>query len=333
MAVQLASVMTDSTEIQRDDVLVVIFLFGLYEMFTSSSRDGSWITHMQGTQSVIEHQDSTRLADDSNYLSILCTHLVVYYLTENKDPPPHLDRWIQQIPFENDLKKHLVRLMSEASRLCMRLRQRCALKGATDHADLSVLDDSLALDMKLEAWATQLPPAWSYIAQTSLSHSKRPKWSKQLFSGPGAPEKMVSYFTSLSASNWNLCRATRIRLNLTLLKFLDKRPFLSPHIPELRARTIEILLNLTNEVAHTLAYLFNLSPDGSSDLASPSEIPTIWAYMVMWPTFTSYFCLQQKLVKEKDTLQRGVWFRKVLNFLSESAGIAKVRILVQETTT
>lgn len=58
-------------------------------MFTSSKRDGSWITHMQGTQSVIAHRDNTSLKDASSYLSILCSHLVCNTLSEvTMTPPP-----------------------------------------------------------------------------------------------------------------------------------------------------------------------------------------------------------------------------------------------------
>jgi len=51
-------------------------------MFTSSIRDGSWITHMKGTQTVIAQRatSSTSLMEDSNYLSVLCSHLVCHHL-------------------------------------------------------------------------------------------------------------------------------------------------------------------------------------------------------------------------------------------------------------
>lgn len=45
-------------------------------MLTSSSRDGSWVTHMKGTQSVLAHRDKKNLKDDDNYLAVLCMNLV-----------------------------------------------------------------------------------------------------------------------------------------------------------------------------------------------------------------------------------------------------------------
>lgn len=45
-------------------------------MLSSGKRDGSWITHMQGTQSVIAHRDKKHLEYGDNYLAILCMNMV-----------------------------------------------------------------------------------------------------------------------------------------------------------------------------------------------------------------------------------------------------------------
>lgn len=46
------------------------------QTMTSSVRDGSWITHMQGTQSILACRDSINHNDNDQYLYVLCKHLV-----------------------------------------------------------------------------------------------------------------------------------------------------------------------------------------------------------------------------------------------------------------
>ncbi|KAJ5221008.1 uncharacterized protein N7469_009895 [Penicillium citrinum] len=334
---QLVMVMTVPDEMQRDDSLMVIFLFGLYEMFTSSIRDGSWITHMKGTQTVIAERaiSSTSLMEDSHYLSVLCSHLVVYYLTEQKTPPPDLDRWIQQIPFENEAKKHLILLMSEAAGICAKLSANTnnIFEGLEDQTDLEIFHECLELDLRLDKFCTDTTPDWNNVVQAPISHSNRPSWSIDFLSGPGAPDRMYSYSNRLAASKWNMCRSTRIRLNLALLEFLQKRPFIQPQFETaaLRARMVDLLLSLTTEISYTIPNALAMSFDGSSDFESVDKIPTLWAYMVTWPAYTSFQCLNHRLVKGENTMNKAIWFRKVLTFLRETIGIAKAKIMIEES--
>lgn len=45
-------------------------------MLSSGKLDGSWITHIQGTQSVLAHRDKKHLEDGDKYLGILCMNMV-----------------------------------------------------------------------------------------------------------------------------------------------------------------------------------------------------------------------------------------------------------------
>lgn len=258
---------------------------------------------------------------------------MVYYLTERKVPPPHIDRWIQQIPFEYDSNKRLTKLMSEAATICAKIWDCADFQSPTDQTGLEILNDSLALDQRLEAWSAEIPPEWSHMSQYLMSHQNRPSWSRNLFSGPGTPEKIYSYSNCLAASKWNLCRATRIRLNLALLEFLHRRQFSHSDLSALKIRIVDLLLILIAEIAYTIPSSLALSSDGSSDFSSEDEIPTLWGYMVLWPAYTSFFCLHHELIKGKDTQSRGIWFRRILNFLHESIGIAKLQILIKEIET
>lgn len=257
---------------------------------------------------------------------------MVYYLTEQKTPPPDLDRWIQQIPFENEAKKHLILLMSEAAGICAKLSADNGFEGLEDQTDLETFHECLELDLRLDTFCKDTTPDWNNVTQAPISHNHRPSWSMEFLSGPGAPDRMYSYSNRLAASKWNMCRSTRIRLNLTLLEFLQKRPFIQPQFETvaLRARMISLLFRLTTEISYTIPDALAMSFDGSSDFESVDKIPTLWAYMVLWPAYTSFQCLNHRLVKGEDTMKRAIWFRRVLAFLLETIGIAKAKIMIEE---
>ena len=260
---------------------------------------------------------------------------MVYYLTEKKTPPPDLDLWIQQISFENEAKKHLILLMSEAAGMCAKLSSNNGFKGLEDQTDLEIFHECLELDLRLDTFYTNTDPKWNNVAQSPISHINRPNWSTELLSGPGAPEKIYSYTNRLAASKWNMSRSTRIRLNLALLDFLHKRPFMQPQFETaaLRARMIKLLSSLTDEISCTIPDALAMSFDGSSDFESVDKIPTLWAYMVLWPAYTSFECLNHRLVKGENTREKAIWFRKVLTFLRETIGIAKAKIMIEESET
>lgn len=223
--------------------------------------------------------------------------------------------------------------MSDSARVCSILGTCGSFGSSTNQTNLDILNETLELDLRLEGWTADLPPEWSDVTLNLISHSKRPNWSKNLLSGPGAPEQMYSYPNRMAASKWILCRATRIRLNITLLEFLHQRPYLKSEYSGLEARTIDLLISLSTEISYSLPYFLALSFDGSSDFASATDTPTLWGYMTLWPAYISSLCLHHKLVKRMDSLSRGTWFRRMIGFLRESIGIAKAQILLNETLT
>ncbi|KAJ5905812.1 uncharacterized protein N7473_002728 [Penicillium subrubescens] len=270
--------MTDAVEMQSDEILMVIWLLGMYEMLTSGRRDGSWITHIQGTQSVIAHRDKKHLTDGDHYLAILCMNMVIYYLAEAKSPPAHLRHWIQQIPFPKDFKKQLVSTMAEAATACANLRER-AIRRATNNtddlisADLILVQDALAVDLKLQSWGHSLDPDWSHISTHPITNENRPSWVRELLASAGAPEYSTRYSNRLAVCDWNSCRATRIRLHQEIISFIST--FLSPihALNTIKSHSLVLLITLADEIACSVPYALTISPDGTSDLATPEEVP------------------------------------------------------------
>ncbi|KAJ6008473.1 hypothetical protein N7540_012449 [Penicillium herquei] len=324
--------MADPKEIQRDDNLMVIFLMSMYEMLTSSTRDGSYLAHMHGTQAIIAHRDGATLKDGNNHLALLCTHMIVWYLTDLKPPPIHLAGWVQQIPFDSEMKKQLTCLLSTAAVVCAKLNERCTLGTSPDlvSSDMETLNEALHSDNQLQEWTASLPPTWICIARQPLNHSDRPDWAKKLLMIPGAPDHMRTHSNPVAASDWNMCRAARIRLWIQILKFLSRCSPTNTDILELKARGFDLLVNLTDEIAETIPYSIKLSPDGWADPTSPQDIPGIFAYCILWSTYTSFLSYQSATMKERAYTHRAMWFGAMLRFLRDTTGIAKVEVFLEE---
>ncbi|KAJ5688772.1 hypothetical protein N7462_003164 [Penicillium macrosclerotiorum] len=331
---KLTRVMTDPNAIQQSEILMVIFLLSLYEMFTSDSRDGSWIAHMRGTQSVIAQRDISSLQDQGHYLASLCIHLAVYYVSERRLPPPHLYQWVQSTSFPFDRKGDLVYIMLKTASICFKLNQRCGLHrtGYSDslEEDLALLDQALALDSDFEFWTSNLPPKWKQTGMTPISLTGRPDWIRDLFASPGAPQYTYRYTTRLAASDWNMCRATRIRLHIQILEFLSTCSYPVSAAAVLEKDSLDKLILFTDEIAATIPFALDISPNGGSDLASSNMIPGLWAYMMLWSTQSSLACLQHRFRWHRDTIQRADWFRQMLVFLRDATGMAKVDVFLQD---
>ncbi|KAJ5645195.1 hypothetical protein N7507_011206 [Penicillium longicatenatum] len=326
---KFAAMMADPVEIQRDDNLMVIFLMSMYEMLTSSTRDGSYLAHMHGAQSVIAHRDGSTLRDGNNHLALLSTHMIVWYLTDLKSPPLLLASWVQQIPFDSAPKKRLTRLISTTAAICARLEEQCGAEENFGHLFNSDLQEALEIDQELQRWTSDLPMERKYAGRSPMTHTKRADWAKKLLTMPGSPDHMHVYSTPLAASDWNMYRATRIRLWIQILKLVRRNQSVI-NVPALEERGLDILGTLTGEIAETIPYSITLSLDGSTDPKSPEDIPGMFAYSILWSTFTCFVCYQSGLLEKNVHMHRTMWFGAMLRFLRDTTGIAKVEVLLTD---
>ncbi|CAI7597151.1 unnamed protein product [Penicillium pancosmium] len=337
---KLATLMTNPVEMQQKGVLLVIYLLALYEnsrlwwlkltgtqTLTSAIRDGSWVTHMEGAQSILAHRESINCKEGDKYLSVLCTHLIVYYLKESKTPPLHFDSWLQSIPFHSPHNKQLVFLMLRTAEASIMLKE----ESATDRLIIpKLLDSALSLDFQLEKWASDVPLEWSYMARHPISHHGHPKLARELLDLPYAPRYMLLHSGILAAADWNMYRATRIRLNLAILEFLYKVPSNDLESQNLKCHITDLLSTLTHEIAYAIPYSLSLPADGTSDSQSAEGIPGLEAYVQLWPVLTGYICSRHRLVEGSGCVQTADWFKAILCFMRDSVGLAKVHLLLEE---
>lgn len=162
-----------------------------------------------------------------------------------------------------------------------------------------------------------------------MTHTSRPDWAKKLLTMPGSPDYMQVYSNALAASDWNMYRATRIRLWIQILKFLSRCPSVV-NAPALEERGLSLLRTLTGDIAETIPYSITLSLDGSGDPKSPEDIPGMFAYSILWSTFTCFVCYQSGLLDQNIYMHRTMWFGVMLRFLRDTAGIAKIEVLLTD---
>ena len=259
---------------------------------------------------------------------------MVWYLTDLKLPPPELASWIEQIPFDSAIKKQLTSLISTTAFACVKLNELstcdAGIKRSPDlgNSGLGILQEALYTDDQLQQWIANIPSDWMHVQRQPLSHADRPSWSQKLFMAPGAPDHIRIYPNHLPASEWNMCRATRIRLWIQILNFLDQCPPTGVDVTGLQERGLATLVTLTDEIAETIPFSINLSADGSSDPKSPEDIPGLFAYTILWSTFTSFLAYQTPTMK-LHVPTRVPWFGTMLRFLRDIAGIAKVEVLLE----
>lgn len=312
---------------------------------------------MQGTQSVIAQRDNKNLTYGDHYLAILCMNLVrqrtfasfqstrlgtsadyckvIYYLTEAKSPPALLRQWIQEFPFPMELKKRLVVIMSDAASACSKLRERTISRTAnfTEEllsADLVLIQEALAIDLRLQSWCHSLPLEWSHVSTNPITNKNRPSWTRELLASPGAPEYATRYSNRLAACDWNGCQSTRLSLHLRIISFISTFPSPILALTTIKSHSLDMILTLTDEIAYSVPFALDISPDGTSDPATPDQVPGLCAYRIIWPIFTSSVCLRNELVRSRDFAQRAQWFQTILRFLRDAMGIAKVEVFLRE---
>lgn len=233
-----------------------------------------------------------------------------------------------------NFKKQLVTIMAEAATACSNLRDQATCRTLNhqelSQADLILVQEALAVDLKLQAWGRSLPPEWSPVSTNPINIGNRSSWSGKLLASPGAPEYATRYSNRLAAFDWNACRASQVLLHVEILSFVSKLSSPVIDIGAIKSHSLDVLITLTAEIASSVPYALDISPDGSSDQASPDQVPGLWAYRIIWPIFAGLTCLQNNLVRKWDVAQRAEWFRTILRFLRDIMGIAKVDVFLGE---
>ncbi|KAJ5173350.1 hypothetical protein N7492_005943 [Penicillium capsulatum] len=324
----LATLMTNPVELQREGVPLVVVLLAIYETMASSVRDGSWITTCKGPSRFL-HIETASLTRMMANISLFCVYICIL-LQRRKDTTLISRRLDPQRSISIDHKHRLAILMLRTVRVITRLRENIPVD---QRVASELLQPALDLDLELEAWTTELTPAWSSTTQHPFSHDNRPQWSRALLAGPGGPRSMICYPGALAAGDWNTYRATRIRLNLAIIDFLSRLPAASLEYHILKTHITKLLASLASEIACVFPYALSLSADGTSDPPSSADIPGMRAYLQLWPLLTAFICCQRHLDQGDEWVDRERWFKGVLWFLRDSMCLAKVQALLDETGT
>lgn len=90
------------------------------------------------------------------------------------------------------------------------------------------------------------------------------------------PEFATRYSNRLAAFDWNACRASQVLLHLEIRSFVSELSSPIIDLDAIKYHSLDVLVTLTAEIASSVLYALDISRDGSSDLASPDQVPGLW---------------------------------------------------------
>ncbi|KIW14278.1 hypothetical protein PV08_07060 [Exophiala spinifera] len=349
---RLARVMSDSggAKIQTDQVLPGIFLLGIYEAMTSTSFDGTYATHQKGAISILKFLWDGRArknrVDKPRYASVINMQVLMHCLS-NAEPPP---------PFLADMELHTTD--NPSSELAVLIYRTCELRYRLVQLELqqqsSVLDDTnldekeqrldqllreaMDLDTALEEWyqRTNGRDGWNVTHSIPVNPESRPRWARELFSHPGAPEQMLIYHTILAALTIDLYRGTRLLLNLSILErargnvdspILDAQLVL--YNESIAASTAALIMELITDLCMGVPSMLQLTATGGTDdPQSIEEVYSLRGLLMLWPLVAAVVCLRNEDVQKCDADGKRAWARCLLAFLKNSLGLAKAQAFI-----
>ncbi|KAJ5333004.1 uncharacterized protein N7506_006787 [Penicillium brevicompactum] len=318
---------TNPTGFTGDGILVVMLVLGLYETLASTRRDGTWITHMRGTQSIIASRDKSS-NEGNGIVASLCLHLLVYYISERVSPPLYFHQWIAQVPPSFGNKATLSKYMAEVATRCAKLKEIDKMSGFLPQ-DSGLLDAALSLDAQLQTWASHMPESRS-STMLPVNPTEYPPWASELFSLPGAPKMTEAFSDPLAASDWNMYRATRIQLNLSLLASLDAFPQCADvfYATRLKSRVLDNIYTLSSEITSSVPHLLLSTREPTSSYPQSTEaIHGLRGWTVMWPVSIAFSCYRNGSIPDLDSQKE--WLGTVLRFLRDSMGIGKAQAFLE----
>ena len=212
--------------------------------------------------------------------------------------------------------------MVEVATSCAKFKKYIDLD-ASPSEDPGVFESALSLDTQLQLWASHLPPDRSPIMR-QVNPTEYPPWAAALFLSPGAPKTVEVFADPLAGSDWNMYRAVRIQLNLSMLDYLAalSRSRNTIDLTRLKSRVLENIYILSGQIACSVPHLLLIAPTGTSEHPnSTEEIRGLWGYLVMWPVSIAFSCYKNEEVEDIQSQKQ--WLSTVLHFLANSLGLAK----------
>ena len=218
--------------------------------------------------------------------------------------------------------------MAEVATRCAKLKEIDKINGFLPQ-DSGLLDAALSLDAQLQTWALHMPESRSSTI-LSVNPSEYPPWASELFSSPGAPKMTEAFSDPLAASDWNMYRATRIQLNLSLLASLDAFPQCADvfYATRLKSRVLDNIYTLSSEITSSVPHLLLSTREPTSSYPQSTEaIHGLRGWTVMWPVSIAFSCYRNGSIPDLDSQKE--WLGTVLRFLRDSMGIAKAQAFLE----
>jgi hypothetical protein len=217
--------------------------------------------------------------------------------------------------------------MLETATLCAKLKTEFEVDGSFSDP-MELLNAALSLDTHLKLWTSVLRVDRTYTVQ-EIEPTIYPPWAAALLSSAGAPRLMQVFSSPLAASDWNMYRATRIQLNLSILDFLTKSPESTSIVNRsgVKSQVLANIYTLTSDIASSIPGSLLMRAEGNgSNPASTEDIHGLWGYMLMWPISIAFSCYKNHDIADNNFQRQ--WFSTVLQFIRDSLGIAKAEVFL-----
>ena len=235
----------------------------------------------------------------------------------------------------------LTEMMHDAAVVCAQLesQHRAMMSGVPFTIDdiAESMAKGTALDSEFEEWQWDLPEKWHFRKEPLLrAPERRPRWSAELLSQPGAPAECYIYNEVLHALSWSLWRATRMHVQLAMLNLavLANRTLISENGPPVQQVFIDGLIKsitrLIDGIVMTIPFPLQISQSGNEDPETENGIMSQRGFLLLWPVLAALKGFSNPIILARDSQSRLSWTLSVLRFLRSDLGFVKASAWVSQ---
>lgn len=166
---------------------------------------------------------------------------------------------------------------------------------------------------------------------------------------PGRPSVVHTYRSLSVAGGWNLFRVARLTLNQSIVDYvgwiLSSIPLVhNPFEPLLLQvedpRSFQAVQRQLRKSQHTITIMIDgifasvyshlqISIDGKPNPDTSRDVPAIRGMLLLWPLHAAVNAMANNAAKSNaDEVQRSIWLKRLLNFISYDLNIAQAGSIV-----
>ncbi|KAL3459634.1 hypothetical protein BJX64DRAFT_301100 [Aspergillus heterothallicus] len=304
------SALRDPTAATSDSTLGAVLLLGLYELITSrpTEMSGGWKNHAQGASKLLELRGEEQLNSPVGLelFTVVRFQNVISSVFFRLGSRVHNSPTIAALSQVARSKRNehtrpietLYNMLIELNDIAIEVDE-AHLQSDLEKQQL-LIERSLILDARLQAWTMSLSPAWSYqVIDDPPAHLPKSTYP------PIFDNRYHIYHGVSIATMWNNYRQTRIVLN-EMIRMMALRRWRVRNIPQYEQiiyQTTGIIEHMAGDICDSIPYYFISGEVGFGSI-----------YRALWPLFIAGRCAAgESQVKE--------WAMQILDLIGNITGI------------